>query len=139
MGMVGVVRNDLARQYQQKLSALELKRVEVMRLNQDFESKMRNKEVSHSSRKWLFASVSVSLPLCLCRCLSLCLSVSLSPSPPPPLSLSVSMYLSVYPSISLSACVLVSLLFLFCLFFVSLFIRLSSVGLAGWMTRWMKM
>jgi hypothetical protein len=39
-------RNDLARQYQEKMSALELKRVEVMRLSQDFESKMRGKEVS---------------------------------------------------------------------------------------------
>ena len=111
MGMVGVVRNDLARQYQQKLSALELKRVEVMRLNQDFESRMRNKEVSYSSRKWLFASVSVSLPLRLSAsvCLSVCpsLSLRLSLSPPPSQCIYVSMYLSVYPSISLSACVLV--------------------------------
>ena len=110
MGMVGVVRNDLARQYQQKLSALELKRVEVMRLNQDFESRMRNKEVSYSSRKWLFASVSVSLPLRLSAsvCLSVCPSLSLRLSlPPPPQCIYVSMYLSVYPSISLSACVLV--------------------------------
>ena len=103
MGMVGVVRNDLARQYQQKLSALELKRVEVMRLNQDFESRMRNKEVSYSSRKWLFASVSVSLPLRLSAsvCLSVCpsLSLRLSLSPPP---LSVSMYLCIYLSIRLS-------------------------------------
>ena len=40
-----IFRNDLAHQYQQKLSALELKRTEVMRLNQDFEAKMRSKEV----------------------------------------------------------------------------------------------
>ena len=114
MGMVGVVRNDLARQYQQKLSALELKRVEVMRLNQDFESKMRNKEVSYSSRKWLFASVSVSLPLCLsasvsvsvsvclsvCLSLYVCLSVCLSVSPPPPsLSLSQCIYVSICLSV----------------------------------------
>ena len=98
MGMVGVVRNDLARQYQQKLSALELKRVEVMRLNQDFESKMRNKEVSHSSRKWLFASVSLSLSASVAVCLSVCPSLSL-PLPLPP---SLSVYLCIYLSIRLS-------------------------------------
>lgn len=42
------IRGDLSRQYQQKLSALELKRSEVMRLSQDFESKLRAKEVLYS-------------------------------------------------------------------------------------------
>ena len=38
-------RSDIARQYKAKMSEIELKRIELMRLNQEFESKMRSKEV----------------------------------------------------------------------------------------------
>ena len=39
------VRSNLARQYRTKAEALQLKKVEVERLNQEFESKLRRKEV----------------------------------------------------------------------------------------------
>ena len=38
-------RSDLARSYRAKLSEMELKQTEVMRISQDFENKMRQKEV----------------------------------------------------------------------------------------------
>ncbi|XP_076458862.1 uncharacterized protein LOC143292457 isoform X1 [Babylonia areolata] len=53
--------NDLARQYQQKLSALELKRVEVMRLSHDFESKMRSKEEEQHKLKSELAELAITL------------------------------------------------------------------------------
>lgn len=52
---------DLSRQYQQKMSALELKRVEVMRLNQDFESRMRAKEEEQHKLKNELAELAISL------------------------------------------------------------------------------
>ncbi|XP_033742721.1 trichohyalin-like isoform X2 [Pecten maximus] len=39
-----VQQSDLARQYRSKMSEMELKRIEVLRMNQEFESKMRQKE-----------------------------------------------------------------------------------------------
>ena len=38
-------RSDLARQYKAKMSEMELKRSEVARMSQDYESKMKTKEV----------------------------------------------------------------------------------------------
>ena len=38
-------RSDLARTYKAKLGEMELKQTEVMRLSQDYENKMRKKEV----------------------------------------------------------------------------------------------
>ena len=39
-------RNDLARQYRTKVSELELRRIELNRINEEFEAKMRRKEVN---------------------------------------------------------------------------------------------
>ncbi|KAK7111931.1 trichohyalin-like isoform X2 [Littorina saxatilis] len=58
---VDLKKNDLARQYQHKLSALELKRVEVMRLSQDFESRMRNKEEEQHRLKNELAELAITL------------------------------------------------------------------------------
>ncbi|KAL8564067.1 hypothetical protein ACOMHN_034544 [Nucella lapillus] len=58
---VDLQKNDLARQYQQKLSALELKRVEVMRLSQDFESRMRGKEEEQHKLKNELADLAITL------------------------------------------------------------------------------
>jgi len=45
--LIGVIfRSDLARSYKSKMSEMELKQVELMRLSQDFETKMRQKEVN---------------------------------------------------------------------------------------------
>ena len=38
-------RSDIARKYKAKKSEIELKRTELMRLNQEYETKMRSKEV----------------------------------------------------------------------------------------------
>ena len=38
-------RSDLARQYRTKMSEMELKRIETNRLNEEFEAKIRKKEV----------------------------------------------------------------------------------------------
>ncbi|XP_076454230.1 uncharacterized protein LOC143289165 [Babylonia areolata] len=52
---------DLNRQYQQKMSALDLKRVEVMRMSQDFETKMRAKEEEQHRLKSELAELAISL------------------------------------------------------------------------------
>lgn len=39
------LRSDLSRQYKAKMSELDLKRTEVMRLSTDYEVKMKKKEV----------------------------------------------------------------------------------------------
>ena len=43
-----VYRSDLARNYKAKMSEMELKQIELLRLNQEFESKMRQKEVIYT-------------------------------------------------------------------------------------------
>ncbi|KAK7489125.1 hypothetical protein BaRGS_00019639 [Batillaria attramentaria] len=58
---VDLQKSDLARQYQQKMSALELKRTEVMRLNQDFEAKMRAKEEEQHRLKNELAELAITL------------------------------------------------------------------------------
>ncbi|KAL4239220.1 hypothetical protein ACF0H5_000037 [Mactra antiquata] len=44
-----VTKSDLARTYKSKMSEMELKQIELLRLNQEFESKMRQKE--HETHK----------------------------------------------------------------------------------------
>ncbi|KAL8619183.1 hypothetical protein ACOMHN_049965 [Nucella lapillus] len=53
--------NDLNRQYEHKMSALDLKRVEVMRLSQDFETKMRTKEEEQHRLKNELAELAITL------------------------------------------------------------------------------
>ena len=45
----GTSRSDLARQYRTKMSQMEIKRIETGRLNEEFEAKIRKKEVGFTS------------------------------------------------------------------------------------------
>ncbi|KAL3877890.1 hypothetical protein ACJMK2_035534, partial [Sinanodonta woodiana] len=53
--------SDIARKYHTKLSDLELKRIEVMRLSQEFENKMRQKEEEQYRLKAELAELAIAL------------------------------------------------------------------------------
>lgn len=53
-------RTDLARKYRTKMSEIELKRVEVMRLSTEFEAKLRQKEVRCSIATCIFNCLALS-------------------------------------------------------------------------------
>lgn len=54
-------KSDMERQYNAKRAAIELKRAEVMRLSQDFESKMRQKEEEQHKLKQELAELAITL------------------------------------------------------------------------------
>lgn len=54
-------KSDLARSYRAKLSEMELKQTEVMRISQDFENKMRQKEEEQYKLKQELAELAIAL------------------------------------------------------------------------------
>ncbi|XP_067672325.1 trichohyalin-like [Haliotis asinina] len=58
---VFVKQNVIAREYQTKLSELELKRVELSRFSQEFETKLREKEVEQYKLKQELAELAITL------------------------------------------------------------------------------
>ncbi|KAK3592660.1 hypothetical protein CHS0354_015960 [Potamilus streckersoni] len=58
---VALKSSDIARKYHTKLSDLELKRIEVMRLSQEFENKMRQKEEEQYKLKAELAELAIAL------------------------------------------------------------------------------
>ncbi|XP_021343096.1 trichohyalin-like [Mizuhopecten yessoensis] len=56
-----VQQSDLSRKYRSKVSELELKRIEVLRMNQDFETKMRQTEEEQLNLQNELAELSINL------------------------------------------------------------------------------
>ena len=56
-----LLRNELARQYRTKMSELELRRIELQRLTEEFDSKMRRKEEEQFKLKAELAELAISL------------------------------------------------------------------------------
>ncbi|XP_060559661.1 trichohyalin-like isoform X3 [Ruditapes philippinarum] len=56
-----MTKSDLARNYKAKMSEMELKQIELMRLNQEFESKMRQKEQEQYKLKQELAELAIAL------------------------------------------------------------------------------
>ncbi|XP_060071550.1 trichohyalin-like [Ylistrum balloti] len=58
---IAIRESDLSRQYRAKMSEMELKRIEVLRMNQEFESKMRQKEDEQLRLQNELAELTISL------------------------------------------------------------------------------
>ena len=56
-----LVSNELARQYRTKMSELELRRIELQRLTEEFDARMRRKEEEQFKLKQELADLAISL------------------------------------------------------------------------------